>query len=129
MVTAWAVALCVCDMRWRRLPDWLTLPAAIAALPWLSLPGLVWPGLYLVLTLVGTCLGRQKLRVGGGDIKLAVPLGVAVAAAAGVWGALGAVALANALTLLYAATWRDPAGRRPPHGPFMLAAAAVVVAW
>lgn len=125
LVVAWAAALWRFDVRERRLPAWLTLPAAAGALPWISLAGCAWAGLYLAL-------GVARGGIGGGDIKLALPLGIAVAHVAGWSGVLAAVFLANVATLVaQAARWHwagagDPA---PAHGPGMLAAAGSVVAW
>src|SRR5690625_6054307 len=54
----WAVALIIYDVRQRRLPDFLTLPAAALALGWIgftlqwhALWGLLWSALYLLLAL------------------------------------------------------------------------------
>ncbi|WP_175934895.1 prepilin peptidase [Corynebacterium sp. Marseille-P4321] len=116
----WAVVLVYYDITSRRLPNPLTAPPALAAVVacvvWPSLsPGLVWPAAYLVS-------GRG---IGGGDVKLAVPLGVACAAAGGYFAVLMAVALSGAFTLLFAALNRRKA---IAHGPSMLAATAVVIA-
>ncbi|MDU4633087.1 prepilin peptidase, partial [Corynebacterium sp.] len=45
----WAAALSWWDFRHRRLPDWLTLPAAALSLVLANWGGLWWPGIYLVL--------------------------------------------------------------------------------
>nr|WP_288831562.1 prepilin peptidase [uncultured Corynebacterium sp.] len=111
----WSAALVAFDLRERRLPDVLTLPAGAAALAaCLALPagwwGLAWPALYLL----------PRGGIGGGDVKLALPLGVAVAALAGPGWMLAAVAGASLLTLAAAALARADGA---PHGPSMLAAA------
>ncbi|WP_342319828.1 prepilin peptidase [Corynebacterium mayonis] len=114
----WSVALAYWDLRWGRLPDFLTLPAGALALGsiWLwpaAVWALVWPAFYL--------LGGRG--IGGGDIKLALPLGAAVAVSANhfalVW-VLGAIGISGLFTLLIACG----AGRREvAHGPSMLLAA------
>src|SRR5699024_68996 len=74
----WSVALIIYDVRQRRFPDFLTLPAAALALGWIgctlqwhALWGLLRSALYLFLALASNGRG-----MGGGDIKLAVSLGV-----------------------------------------------------
>src|SRR5699024_12690530 len=74
----WAAALVIFDVRQRRLPDFLTVPAAGLALGWIgftwqwhALWGLLWPVLYLAMAALSNGQG-----MGGGDIKLAVSLGV-----------------------------------------------------
>lgn len=112
----WTAALCFFDITRRRLPDILTLPAAAVALgvcavyP-VGLYGLVWPAGY-------SLLGRG---IGGGDIKLALPLGVGVAVAGGgVFAVLCAVLLASVFTLLALLIRGE---ERVAHGPSMLTAA------
>lgn len=118
----WAAALMLIDVRHNRLPDPLTLPVAAAAVltagatdPGVLLAGLAWPALYL---LVGLFVGG----VGGGDLKLAVSLGVTVAAVAGPLAVLAACGTAGAMGVLAAvATSR----RATAHGPPMFLAAAL----
>ena len=106
-------------MRQRRLPDWLTLPAAVLSLAVVNWSGLWWPGLYLVL-------GLARAGVGGGDIKLAWPLGMLVGHVAGFMGVVAASGCASFLTLV----WSSCTGqKKSPHGPAMLLAATVVIAW
>lgn len=117
---AWATALTYWDVTRRRLPNPLTVPPAlagvVAAALWPAvLPGLVWPAIYM--------LGGRG--IGGGDVKLAVPLGVCCAAAGGMTAVLAAVAAAGLCTLALGAASRAQA---VAHGPSMLAAAALVVA-
>ena len=103
VVTAWAVALVLYDVRYRRLPDWLTLP-------WW---GLFWPAAYCVLAVA-------KSGIGGGDLKLAVPLGLSVAAVGGLFAVLAAMAIASTVTVCWAVATDTRTG---PHGPGMLAGA------
>lgn len=123
ILVAWAVVLARIDCVQRRLPNPLTvLPGAAAALvagalaPSILAAGLIWPAAYLLL---GLWLGG----VGGGDIKLALPLGILAAASAGALGVLAAMALAGVMSTVAAAR-----SGSTPHGPAMLLSAAVVVA-
>ncbi|WP_241228352.1 prepilin peptidase [Corynebacterium hylobatis] len=116
----WAVRLVLVDETQRRLPDHLTLPAALGAgtgalltEPVLILGGLAWAGAYL--------LGRG---IGGGDVKLALSLGVLAAAAGGVIGVLAAVVAASAVTVVRSVLRR---GKAVPHGPSMLVGTFIVV--
>ncbi|MHA2789077.1 prepilin peptidase [Corynebacterium sp. S7] len=119
----WSVALVIYDLRERRLPNWLTLPAGIVAIVWAvavspaALAGLVWPLLYLIVALL-------QGGVGGGDIKLALPLGIIVAAASGVVGVCAAIVLASATTVIAAKATGKPS---VPNGPGMLLGTWVVV--
>ncbi len=116
----WAVRLVLVDESQRRLPDHLTLPAALGAMtgalltdPVLVLGGLGWAGAYL--------FGRG---IGGGDVKLALSLGVLAAAAGGAAGVLAAAVTASAVTVARGVVTR---GRTVPHGPSMLVGALLVV--
>lgn len=118
VIAGWAVALCVSDLRRRRLPDLLTLPAipivwgaAAGQAPMALLGGVAWALLYLMLAVgVG--------GVGGGDIKLAASLGVLVVWGGGVVGWLLALSGASLLSLTTAVLSRRSA---VPHGPAMFA--------
>ena len=115
---AWSAALTYFDLTRLRLPDWLTLPGAVVtfvacvAHP-VGLGGFLWPSLYLV----------AGSGMGGGDVKLAVPLGIACALLAGVGGVFAAILAASLFTLVAAAVTRR---RGLAHGPSMLAAAWLV---
>lgn len=120
LAAVWSVGLSLVDATSHRLPNPFTVPAALCAfiacalhpqLAW----GLIWPAGYLLL-------GRG---IGGGDIKLAAPLGVAVCAFAGLPGVLAAVALSGLFTAAAGLLLRAP---RVAHGPAMLAAAWIVPA-
>ncbi|AKK08897.1 prepilin peptidase [Corynebacterium testudinoris] len=114
VVVAWAVALSLIDVRVRRLPNHLTVPAACGAVigavgtdPLLLLGGVAWAGLYM---LTG--------GFGGGDVKLAVSLGI-LAASGGevVW--FGAVIGASVITVIQGLVSSQ---RTLPHGPAMIVA-------
>lgn len=118
----WAAALCWWDLRFRRLPNWLTLPAipltwfpAAFFDPQVILGGLGWSALYLALA-------SWRGGLGGGDIKLAASLGVLAAWADGAAGVLVAVAAASVISLLGALLSRQ---RSVPHAPAMFAGSLV----
>jgi leader peptidase (prepilin peptidase)/N-methyltransferase len=132
VVLAWAGALSFHDLRDRRLPDRLTLPAVVvvwAALVtvghgWAVLGGVAW---FLLCVVPGRLPGRLsvRLRAGGGDAKLGLSLGAVAAAAGGVAGLLWTVALASVVTLVFVLFPGVRSGSLP-HGPGMLVATAVV---
>ncbi|WKD59201.1 prepilin peptidase [Corynebacterium caspium] len=119
----WAGILTYGDLKNRRLPDWLTIPALGYAILWafkngqsLALwGGVMWAGIYFLAALKGA-------GIGGGDIKLAASLGIFAWAAAGIWGLWVAIFLANLISLLAALLGRQ---KRVPHGPAMLLATAI----
>lgn len=117
----WAVCagLLLIDVTTHRIPDIITIPAGIAALVYCvwhpeAAWGLMWPATYLLLPMGG---------IGGGDIKLALPLGVVVAQAASVPGVLAAVGLAGLMTGVVGVMGRRKA---IAHGPSMILAAGAV---
>ncbi|MBS4099814.1 A24 family peptidase [Tsukamurella paurometabola] len=123
---AWCAALCWFDVRERRLPNVLTLPAACVAV--LGSLGAWFDG--APAPLVGAVLwtavnGAAFLArgMGAGDVKLAPALGAVVAGAGGVPAVLLAILGAQLLTVAWALAARD---RTVPHGPPMIAAALVL---
>jgi leader peptidase (prepilin peptidase) / N-methyltransferase len=133
-VLAWLTALSVFDIRARRLPNWLTLPGAVAVLAVAAAAGRGVPallgavglaGLYLVVHLVAPA------AMGAGDVKLAMGVG-ALTGAFGydVW-ILAAIAapLLTAIWALVALSRRSSS--TVPHGPSMciatLAASALAM--
>ena len=139
LISCWALALCWWDLRHRRLPDILTIPAGAASLfflvlaphllsfeqafPALVLSGLIWPVLYLALAIT-------RGGIGGGDIKLALPLGITCAVCGGALAVLGAIVVAALWTLVHAAFLSARGSRRPPaHGPGMLLGSAIASGW
>lgn len=134
VVVLWATALCVADLRQRRLPNWLTVPGAGMIVLVASLAGRGGPAL-----LGGALLGGAYLVIhladpaglGGGDVKLAVGLGALTGAlgdAVWVLAALGAPILTAAAGVVSLSRGR---GGAVPHGPSMmlasLSAAALAV--
>jgi leader peptidase (prepilin peptidase)/N-methyltransferase len=131
------VAAGAVDLVHRRLPDALTLPALPVALllllplgPTAVLHGLT--GAALAAGAHGAVHLMVPRAMGAGDVKLAAPLGVVLAAAgwpALVLAALLAAVLTAVLGVAGLATRR--LGRRAalPHGPSMLAATCLVTSW
>jgi leader peptidase (prepilin peptidase)/N-methyltransferase len=125
VVLVWFAALCVYDVRQRRLPNWLTLPGAAAVLTFAGLagrglPALVGAGALGLLYLVVCTTGA----LGGGDVKLALGVG----AIGGYFGAdvwLLAALAAPLLTTVWALVAFVCRGARTvPHGPAMCIATA-----
>ncbi|MEJ3654860.1 A24 family peptidase [Actinomycetes bacterium KLBMP 9759] len=140
------VALTVVDVRHRRLPDALTLPALPVALVLLVplgveavVRGAAGAGVALVLHAAVHLAAPRAM--GAGDVKLAGPLGAVVAASS--WAALPlAAALSMVITVVVGvagvlvrrwhrggATVRAPVivDAAVPHGPSMLLASWLVV--
>jgi leader peptidase (prepilin peptidase) / N-methyltransferase len=130
-VLAWLVALSVYDIRHRRLPNFLTLPGALAVLIVAAVAGRGAPALLGALTLFVLYLVVHLLApaaMGAGDVKLAIGVG-ALTAAFGVDVWLLAALTAPLLTAVWAVV---AAVRRTestvPHGPSMCVAAAAAAA-
>ncbi|HEX6346972.1 prepilin peptidase [Umezawaea sp.] len=117
-----AVVLTATDVLHRRLPDALTLPA-YPVLAVLLVPAGLDTGVRALACGLLFGLGHLVVRLlspgalGGGDVKLAVPLGAVLGAVSYGALALGAV-LASVLSLLVGLT--RPGGGIP-HGPGLLA--------
>lgn len=114
----WSAVLIVTDLREQRLPDAWTLPACAAAIVACAINpagwwGLMWPVAYVLA-------GRG---VGGGDVKLALPLGAVLALAGGAGAVLAGMLLASAFTVVILLVRRRRIGA---HGPSMLAGAWIV---
>ncbi|OQO94901.1 prepilin peptidase [Saccharomonospora piscinae] len=137
---AFAVPLAVADLRYRRLPDVLTLPAYAVALAAVGSAAASGPGPPLALAaLVGgavtlACHGAVHAlapgSLGPGDVKLSGSLGV-LSTAAGwptlvvslVLASLFTAVLGAAAALAGTRRWRDGV----PHGPGLLAATVLGV--
>lgn len=110
-VLAWMGVLCVCDVRQRRLPNWLTLPGAGVILLFAA----ALAGVYLLVHLA------LPAAMGAGDVKLAIGLG-------GLTGCFGVevwflAALAAPLLTAVCGVMVTPWGVRTlPHGPSMCVA-------
>jgi leader peptidase (prepilin peptidase)/N-methyltransferase len=132
-LTALAVPLAAADLRHRRLPDALTLPAYPILAGAVVAAAVAGPGAALVLRAAGAAalfgglhllahtLSRRSL--GAGDVKLAGALGAVLGALN--WAALVVAAtLAAAFTVVLALVRRWPHG--VPHGPGLLVATWLV---
>jgi len=129
-VVAWAVTLCVIDIRRRRLPNALTLPGAAVILAGATAVGAGVPALLGGLTLSGMYLLvhlADPAGMGAGDVKLALGLG-ALTGACGtpVWvlGALGAALLTAVIGGVAVLRRRSTC---VPHGPSMCLASLTAV--
>jgi leader peptidase (prepilin peptidase)/N-methyltransferase len=128
---AWLAALSVYDIRERRLPNWLTLPGAAAAIavacwahrgPPAVIGAAALAALYLVVHLV------VPTAMGAGDVKLALGLG-AVTGYFGVDVWLLAAVTAPLLTVAWALiTFATSGERTVPHGPAMCFSTAAAAA-
>lgn len=120
-VLAWMGVLCVCDVRQRRLPNWLTLPGAGVILLFAGLAGRGVPALAGAAALAGVYLLVHlalPAAMGAGDVKLAIGLG-------GLTGCFGVEVwflAALAAPLLTAVCGVMVTVRTLPHGPSMCVA-------
>ncbi|HEY7360388.1 MAG TPA: A24 family peptidase [Streptosporangiaceae bacterium] len=142
LLAALAPVLTVTDLRWRRLPDPLTLPAYPAAAALLAAGALAIPGgtRHLLSALAGLAAawlffallaGIHPAGLGWGDVKLSGVLGLYLGwlgAAAVAAGLLGAFVLAALAGLGLIAAGRATRKTQIPFGPFMLASAITVIA-
>ncbi len=141
-VLAWLVVLSAYDIRERRLPNWLTLPGALAILTVATASGRGAPALVGSIGLAGLYLVVHVIApaaMGAGDVKLAAGVGgLAGAFGYDVW-VLAAIAapLLTAILACGALVCRSACGNATglrgtvPHGPSMclatLAAMALVI--
>lgn len=133
---AWAVVVVVVDATSRRIPNALSVPAAgVAAAvalsvghPWAIAGGAAWWGVA-----VGLRRCSPRLHAGAGDAKLGLSLGTVVVLAdpMGLWLALGASGVLQALGML---CWgrrlgveRKKGGPRAPMAPAMMAGTVVAL--
>lgn len=128
LVLAWLTLLSSYDIRQRRLPNWLTLPAAVVVPVAAVVVGrgtaalagaAALTAVYLVVHLVAPA------ALGAGDVKLAAGLGAMTGAfGAEVWllAAISAPLLTGLCGLIVVTARR---GGTVPHGPSMCLASAV----
>lgn len=124
VIVATYLVLSYYDYTQFRLPNSLIFLATMATGALLAAMGnpihffalILWPVLYLVMWHVGA-------KIGGGDVKLALSTG-ALASTAGVFGVLGAIALANVLSVCAMVSGRETVA----HGPHMMIAAVAILA-
>ncbi|AKE41320.1 signal peptidase [Corynebacterium kutscheri] len=119
-IILWATSLCVYDFRYRRLPNFLTLPAIIGTTtlallvdqPQALFGGLLWLGIYFFLALM-------NLNIGGGDIKLALSLGILVGMV-DLMAVFVAIFIASLLAIIELAFYRRQTQYSCAHGPHMI---------
>ena len=130
LVLAWLTLLSGYDIRQRRLPNWLTLPAAVAVPAVAAGAGCGAAALTGAAALAAVYLVVHLIApdgLGAGDVKLAVGLGALTGSfGADVWllAAVAAPLLTGVWGLVAAAGRR---GSEVPHGPSMCLASAVAV--
>ena len=130
-IGTWMTALCVYDLRERRLPNSLTLPGAAvillaAVVLGRGLAALAGAAALCALYLLIHLLSPQSM--GGGDVKLALGLGALTGmCGADVWvlAAIGAPLLTAVCAVVVLLRRQD---RTVPHGPSMCLASAAAVA-
>jgi leader peptidase (prepilin peptidase) / N-methyltransferase len=130
-IGVWMIALCVYDLRERRLPNWLTLPGAAVIL---LAAGVSGRGVAALAGATALCVLHLLIHLvnptamGGGDVKLALGLGALTGTyGADVWllAAMGAPLLTAGCAVVVLLRRRGPT---VPHGPSMcLASAAAAV--
>ena len=131
-IGTWMTALCVYDLRERRLPNSLTLPGAAvillaAVVLGRGLAALAGAAALCALYLLIHLLSPKSM--GGGDVKLALGLGaVTGVAGAQTWltAAVGAFALTAAVGVCQMLLGRAEGSL--PHGPSMCVASLLAVA-
>ncbi len=123
-IVAALAAAAVLDVKSRRIPDWLTLPALAWALGASLLPSnwRPWDALSGAIVAAGLLLGLALLSrggVGGGDVKLSAAIGASLGVQGGLF-VLAAAQLSAALIALPLFLTRQ-SGRRSalPLGPFL----------
>lgn len=128
LVVAWLTLLSGYDLRQRRLPNWLTLPAAVVVPVVAAGSGRGTAALAGAAALTAVYLAVHLIApagLGAGDVKLAAGLGALTGSfGADVWllAALCAPLLTGVCGLIAALTRRGPT---VPHGPSMCLASAV----
>jgi leader peptidase (prepilin peptidase)/N-methyltransferase len=131
LLSLWLAVLSGYDIRQGRLPNWLTLPGAVAVLAFATVAGRGMPALAGAVALAAVYLLvhlAAPAALGAGDVKLALGLGALTGFfGVGVW-SLAALAapLLTALCALAALAVRGV--RSVPHGPSMCLASAVALA-
>lgn len=129
-VLAWFVGLSWYDVRQRRLPNWLTVPGAIAILAGATAVGHGAPAAAGAASLFAVYLVPHLMTptaMGAGDVKLAAGIGALTGSfGIDVWAvaAVGAP-LVTALIAVFARIGRS--GSTVPHGPSMCATAAAAM--
>ena len=130
-VLTWFIGLSWYDIRQRRLPNWLTVPGAVAVLTCAATAGNGAPALAGALSLFGIYLALHLIApaaMGSGDVKLAAGIGALTGAfGVDVWAlaAMGAPLVTAGLAIVVRL---GSAETTVPHGPSMCVTAAVATA-
>lgn len=130
-VLAWLLALTICDIRERRLPDTLTLSGAAVVLAVAAATGRGLPAACGAVALFAVYLSVYLLApgaMGGGDVKLAAGLGALTGTfGVDVWvlAAVGAPVLTAGLAVVASVARR---AATVPHGPSMCLASGGALA-
>ena len=128
---AWFLALCWYDVRERRLPNWLTVPGAVAVLTCAAATGHGVAAMAGAATLFAIYLALHLIApaaMGAGDVKLAIGIGALTGAfGIDVW-ALAALSAPLVTAGLAVVAGLSGAQRTVPHGPSMCVTAAVAAA-
>jgi leader peptidase (prepilin peptidase)/N-methyltransferase len=128
---AWLGTLSVYDIRQRRLPNWLTLPGAVAAIALACLAHRGLPAVAGAAALAALYLAVHLVApaaMGAGDVKLALGVG-AVTGYFGVDVWLLAAVTAPLLTAAWTLGALAISGQRTaPHGPAMCTATVAAAA-
>lgn len=131
VVLGWLTALVIYDVRWRRLPNYLTLPGAAVVLVTAAVAGHGLPALLGAAALTGAYLIVHLLApaaMGAGDVKLAVGVGALTGAfGVEVW-TLAALSAPLLTAVLGVVALVRTAAPTVPHGPSMCLASAGAVA-
>lgn len=127
---SWFVGLSWYDVRKRRLPNWLTVPGAVAILTSAAAGGHGAPAAAGAVSLFAIYFALHVVApaaMGAGDVKLAVGIGALTGAfGVDVW-ALAAVGAPLVTALIAVFTLIGRSGSTVPHGPSMCAAAAAAM--
>lgn len=130
-VLTWFAGLSWYDIRQRRLPNWLTVPGAVAILACAATAGRGTPALAGAAALFAIYFALHACApaaMGAGDVKLAVGIGALTGAfGIDVWSlaALGAPLLTAGLAVIVRFV---SAERTVPHGPSMCLSAGAATA-
>lgn len=130
--------LCVYDFKWFLLPDKFTFAVIPVAVIFSAVRIIADPSYSLLATLSGafTCFGIFYLLfkisagkwIGGGDVKLAFPLGIL---AGSFGGAISIIFVSSVLGTLYALPliikYKKIHNVKVPYGPFLMAATVLIV--
>lgn len=134
------VVLAVYDLRWMELPDRLVLPLTIAAVALISLlsveqgnPNFIFAPMLGALVLSGLFFGLFQLSdgkwIGGGDVKIAVALGLVAGGLVESILLLFIASLMGVLVSIPILLKGKKASHKVPFGPFLIVATYATFLW